>query len=88
MTTIGYILVELGVVVALAGEIMILTDVYRRGVVLFVTCLVIPFADLAFALVHLRRLWLPLVMLLGGELIAWGGVELFGAEQLAEAIFG
>ena len=70
--------------VALVGDVMILTAIYHRGVVLFVTCLVIPFAALAFALVHLRRLWFPSVFSLGGCLLVCGGVWLSGSESLAE----
>ena len=66
MSIVGYILAVLGILLGLAGDIMILTAVYRRGAILFVTCLLLPFAAWAFALVHYSRLWLPLVLSIGG----------------------
>lgn len=88
MGIIGHILAVLGILLGLAGDIMILTAVYRRGTILFATCLILPFAAWAFALVHIRRLWLPLVLSVGGLLTAGAGVWISGSDRLAQAIFG
>ena len=77
-----------GPAAGLTGEIAILAAAYRRGVILFVTCLVVPFAALAFAVVHLRQLWVALILALGGCLMACGGVWLVGSEDFAAAILG
>jgi hypothetical protein len=88
MTVIGCILAGMGLLAGLTGEIMILTAVYRRGAILFITCLVIPLAAWAFAIVHIRRLWVPFLLSLGGCILAWTGVWLTGSEEFTEALFG
>lgn len=88
MSIVGYVIAVLGILLGLAGDVMILTAVYRRGAILFVTCLVIPFAAWAFALVHFRRLWQPLMLSIAGVVIGCAGVWLSGSERFAEVIFG
>ncbi len=66
----------LGWVLAIVGELVILTAAYRRGPVLFVACLVIPFAPYGFAVAHLRKLWLPLALALTGCAILVLGLHL------------
>ena len=42
MEFVGYILFGLGLLIALVGDVMILTSVYHRGTILFIVCLVVP----------------------------------------------
>jgi hypothetical protein len=88
MSIAGYIIAAVGILLGLVGDVMILTAVYRRGAILFITCVVLPLAAWAFALVHFRRLWLPLALSIGGVLIAGLGVWLSGSERFAEVFFG
>ncbi len=66
----------LGWLLAFVGELMILTAAYHRGPVLFVACLVIPFAPYGFAVAHLRKLWLPATLALAGCAILILGLHL------------
>jgi hypothetical protein len=88
MEIVAQILFVSGSLVGLAGDAMILTEAYRRGTILFIACLVLPFVALGFALVHIRKLWLPLTISVVGGLIAFVGVRLCGSEALLEALFG
>jgi hypothetical protein len=88
MEIIGYIVAGIGILIAVAGELMVLTAIYRRGAILFITCLVVPFLPLAFALAHIRTLWLPVLLAFAGCLFAFGGVWLSGSEGLMEVLFG
>ena len=88
MSILAYTLAGIGVLLALTGDVIILTQVFRRGWILFITCLTIPFAAWLFALVHIRKLWLPLVLSIGGGFVAFGGVKLSGSDSLMNFLFG
>jgi hypothetical protein len=87
MSIIGFILLVLGTIACLIGEIMIMVETLRRGAVLFVTCFFIPIAALVFVLVNVRRLWIPLILDIVGCLMFYGGTSIPGAEALARIIF-
>lgn len=80
MEVIGYSVCVLGCIMGLIGELMLLTAVYHRGAILFVVCLTIPFALYWFALVHIRRLWLPLFLAIAGILVVLLGLRMGGCE--------
>ncbi len=88
MEVIGYSLFALGCIMGLIGEVMLLTAVYHRGTVLFAVCLLLPFALYGFAVVHIRRLWLPLVLAIAGIAVVLLGVRLAGYEHPMEKVFG
>jgi hypothetical protein len=87
MQLIAYTIVGLGILLGLAGDVMILTTAYGRGRILFIACLALPFVALAFAVVHIRKLWLALALSLGGCIIAFIGVRLAGSDKLMEILF-
>ena len=80
MEVIGYSICVLGCIMGLIGELMLLTAVYRRGTILFVVCLMIPFALYGFAVVHIRRLWLPLTLAIAGIVVLLLGRRMAGWE--------
>lgn len=87
MEIVGLILCVLGGVAVFVGELMILTAAFHRGTILFIGCLLIPFALYVFALAHLRRLWLPLTMAVVGVAFVLGGLWLYGCERPLEALY-
>jgi len=54
MVAIGYILLVLGCIVGLIGEIMFLTVAYKRNLWWFFGCLFIPLVSLVFFIFNLR----------------------------------
>ncbi len=88
MEVIGYSVCALGCIMGLIGEVMLLTAVYHRGTVLFAACLLIPFALYGFAVVHIRKLWLPLVLAIAGIAVVLLGLRLAGCEYPMEEVFG
>lgn len=87
MVIVGYILCVLGAFALLAGHLMILTAAYHRGPILFLGCVLVPFAVCLFALWHLKRLWMPLGLVVGGCGLALGGFWLQGYEYPLDEMF-
>ena len=87
MEIVGYCTFLGGLTVCLLGEAMICARAYRRGVLLFMACLVIPFVAWAFCLQRIRELWFPLVLAVGGCLMAFGGAMLCGSDEIMKAFF-
>lgn len=87
MENLGYILLSLGCIVGVVGEVMILTAALHRGAILFMGCLLIPFVAWGFALTHVRKLWLPLTLTMAGCAFAFLGLRLCGCENPMEILF-
>jgi len=76
----GFILTFVGVIGAITGEVMILTEAYRRGLVMFFCCLIIPVVWLVFVALNLKRTALPFALAIAGVVIAFYGRRLCGLE--------
>jgi len=61
MNILGNILLVIGCIVGLAGDVMFLNVVYRRSLAWFFGCLFLPFVDDVFLLMHWRAAWKPCV---------------------------
>jgi hypothetical protein len=59
MEWIGFILIFVGVIAALCGEVMILTEAYKRGLILFLACLIVPLVWVIFVALNLKKTALP-----------------------------
>jgi hypothetical protein len=77
MVVFGYLLLFLGVIAAIVGEVLFLTVAYRRNLWWFLGCLFLPPVSLLFFLLNLKTTLIPAVILLAG-LVAVG----FGANML------
>ena len=88
MEVVGQSIVAVGVILWVVSELMLLTAVYHRGTILFIVCLLMPFALYAFAVVHIRKLWLPLTLAMAGMMVVFLGLRLAGCEYPMEEMFG
>jgi hypothetical protein len=71
MTILGYLLLSLGCLTSMVGEVMFLAIAYRRSLWWFFGCLFIPVVDLIFFFLNLRATAKPFV-------IFWSGFWQFG----------
>lgn len=69
MVVLGYILILIGVVLAVAGELRLLTLAYRTGGFWFAGCLLVPFCDVAFLVAHFKVANRPFAVATAGWLI-------------------
>ena len=67
------VLIILGIAAGLVGDWMILVRAYRHGTMWFLGCLLLPFVGWLFAALAMPRPALPLVLSLGGTLVALSG---------------
>ena len=70
MTALAYILLILGLVTWLYGEIQFLVIAYRHGVGWFLACLFLPFVGWVFFLFYTKETWRPMLLSLAGFLLA------------------
>ena len=80
MTILGYLLLSLGCLTSIVGEVMFLAIAYRRSLWWFFGCLFIPVVDLIFFFLNLRATAKPLVIVLVGLLAVWVGAQLAGFD--------
>jgi len=80
MIAIGYILLVVGCIVCLAGEVMFLTIAYKRGFLWFFGCLFVPTIWLVFFFMNLRATARPFAISMAGLLVACVGAWLAGVE--------
>jgi hypothetical protein len=77
MTVLGYILVCIGMMIGLFGEVRLLVVAYHRSLLWYFGCLFVPLVGLAFFLLHFRNTWRPITLWTVGLLIAvvgcWAG---------------
>jgi hypothetical protein len=67
---VGYILLVIGCIVGLAGDVMFLNAAYRRSLAWLFGCLFVPFVGEVFLLTHWRAAWRPYVISLLGFAVA------------------
>jgi hypothetical protein len=70
MSIIGYILLVLGCIVCLVGEIMFLTVAYKRSLLWFFGCLFVPIVWFIFFFMNLRATARPFALSIVGLLLA------------------
>ena len=80
MTTFGYILLVLGSIIVLDGNVMFLTVAYRRSLLWFLGCLFVPIIWFIFFFMNLRETARPSAIAIGGFLVACLGGWLAGIE--------
>jgi hypothetical protein len=82
MTAFGSILFVLGLIVWVAGEVMLLAIVYRRSLVWFFGCLFVPFVGFIFFLLNVKQTWKPVVLATVGFLVTGIGYWVGGFQFL------
>jgi hypothetical protein len=80
MHIIGYILLVLGLILWLVGEVMFLTVAYRRSLLWFFGCLFVPIVWFIFFFMNLRATGRPFVISLAGLLVVGLGGWMAGIE--------
>ena len=77
MVIVGAILFGLGLIAWFAGELRLLVLAYRRSLLWFFGCLLIPFVSWFFFLLNVKQAWKPVVMATVGFIVAglgyWAG---------------
>ena len=82
MTTAGYILFWLGMIVGLVGDLMFLAVVFRKSLLWFFGCLLVPLVGLIYFLFNTKQTWKPVLISYAGLLIAGIGYWLGGFSFL------
>jgi hypothetical protein len=80
MIIVGHILLVLGLVFALAGNVMFLAVAFRRSLWWFFGCLFIPLVDIVFLLLNWKATARPFGIAALGLLIAGLGAWMAGVE--------
>ena len=78
MTIFGYILFWFGMIIWLVGDLKFLAVVFRYSLVWFFKCLFVPFIDLIYFLLNVKRTWKPMLVATVGCLMAAVGYWLGG----------
>jgi hypothetical protein len=73
MLMFSSILLAIGLVAWFAGELRLLVLAYRQSWLWFFGCLFVPFVSWIFFLFNVRQAWKPMVMALGGFILAGVG---------------
>jgi hypothetical protein len=73
MTILGYILLAVGCIVGLIGDVRFLVIAYRHSATWFILCLFIPLVGLLFFLLHVKETWRPVVLSTIGLTVAIAG---------------
>jgi len=80
MVVIGDILLVLGCIAGLAGDVMFLNLIYRRNLAWFFASLLVPLVGEVFLLTHWRAAWKPYGLRLLGFVIACLGAVVSGHQ--------
>jgi len=76
MIALAYILLILGFVIGLYGEVRFLVMAYRHGAGWFFACLFLPLVGWLFFLLYTKETWRPLALSLAGFVLAGLGYAL------------
>jgi hypothetical protein len=82
MLIFGSIIFGLGLIVWIAGEVMLLTVAYRRSLAWFFGCLFIPFVCWIFFLLNVKQAWKPVAIATVGFIVTEIGYWVGGLEFL------
>jgi len=80
MSIIGYILLILGCIICVVGEVMFLTVAYKRSLLWFFGCLFVPIIWLIFFFMNFRATARPFAVSVVGFLVACLGGRMAGIE--------
>jgi hypothetical protein len=80
MMSLGYILLGLGFVIGLYGEIRFLVTAYKRNLWWFFGCLFLPVAGWVFLALNLKATIKPFALSLIGLVIAGLGARMAGID--------
>jgi hypothetical protein len=83
VTIVGYLIFLFGCLVALFGQVLLLTAAYRRGVIWLLACILIPLVSFIFFLLHIRETWKAVALQIIGLLIAGVGYWAGGLDFLS-----
>jgi hypothetical protein len=78
MVSLGYILLALGFIIGLYGEIRFLVAAYNRNLWWFFGCLFLPFVGWVFLLLNLKTTVKPFALSLVGLIVAGLGSWMAG----------
>ncbi len=76
MILLAYILLILGFIIGLYGDIRFLVIAYRHGPGWFLACLFLPLVGWVFFLLYTRETWRPMALSLAGLVLAGFGYAL------------
>ncbi len=79
MTTIGVVLLVVGIIIALIGGIWILVLAFQESALWGLGCLFVPFVSLIFVIMHWEIAGKPFLINLGGGAVALLGAILSGS---------
>jgi hypothetical protein len=82
MTTLGYTLFWLGMIVWLVGNVMFLAIVFRYSLIWFFGCLFFPLIDLIYFALNVKKTLKPMLIATAGCLTAAAGYWLGGFNFL------
>jgi len=78
MTLLGYILLTVGLLVGIYGEVRFLVVAYKRNLWWFFGCLFVPFVSWVFLFLNLKSTIRPFALSLLGVLVAGAGCWMSG----------
>jgi hypothetical protein len=62
MSILGSILLDLGLITWIAGEVRLLVVAYRQSAVWLFGCLFVPFVSCMFFLLNVKQAWKPVLL--------------------------
>ncbi len=74
MVAFGYLVILVGLILVVAGELRLLALAHRTGCFWFMGCLLVPFCDLAFSIAHSKLALRPFATAIGGWLLLGVGL--------------
>lgn len=80
MITAGHLLLVVGILVCLVGEVMLLTVAYKRGLGWFFGCLFIPPVWIALLMFHFGAAIRPVALASAGVALCYLGASMAGLE--------
>ncbi len=78
MIIVGYVLLVIGIVAAIVGEVMFLTVAYRRSLLWFFGCLFVPIISWVFFFLNMKATLKPFTLQVLGLLLAGLGSYMAG----------
>jgi hypothetical protein len=78
MIAIGYILLAVGIIISLVGELMFLAVAYKRSLLWFFGCLFVPIVCWIFFFLNMKTTAKPFILQVVGLLLAGLGSYMAG----------
>jgi hypothetical protein len=80
MTILGFILLSIGSLTSIIGEVMFLVVAYKRSLWWFFGCLFVPFVELLFFFLNLKATVKSFLIFVAGVVMIWFGSQLAGMD--------